>query len=220
MYHTTSVFSCISFLNAPDDKKPGIPVKNMSNCSNKTFLIYSWRLIFSKKSNFMGLFWVSQYFQMQHKFEHIRSPVIKCWRDPIIVSSVRKNKSVRKRRDPSPLRMEPGSLCCRAFIVTRSCAALWAADLGLSGQDPFQVLIFCHTHGVTTDHHGTEWESAHFSLLTYTGSQLTFMTQNEKVIIFRDLLTRGHNWPSWHRMKKWSFFMTYFHGVTTDLLYV
>ena len=130
LYHTTSVFSCISFLNAPDDKKPGIPVKNMSNCSNKTFLIYSWRLIFSKKSNFMGLFWVSQYFQMQHKFEHIRSPVIKCWRDPIIVSSVRKNKSVRKRRDPSPLRMEPGSLCSRAFIVIfakhRSWLWLWA----------------------------------------------------------------------------------------------
>ena len=142
LYHTTSVFSCISFLNAPDDKKPGIPVKNMSNCSNKTFVIYSWRLIFSKKSNFMGLFWVSQYFQMPHKFEHIRSPVIKCWRDPIIVSSVRKNKSVRKRRDPSPLRMEPGSLCCRAFIVTRSCAALRAADLGLSGQDAFRARTF------------------------------------------------------------------------------
>ena len=28
-------------------------------------------------------------------------------------------------------------------------------------------------------------KSAHFSWLTYTGSQLTFMTQNEKVIIFR-----------------------------------
>ena len=27
------------------------------------------------------------------------------------------------------------------------------------------------------------------------GSQRTFMTQNEKVMIFRYLLTRGHNWP-------------------------
>ena len=30
--------------------------------------------------------------------------------------------------------------------------------------------------------------------------------------------TRGHNWPSWHRMRKWWFFVTYLHGVTTDLL--
>ena len=32
----------------------------------------------------------------------------------------------------------------------------------------------------------TEWESDHFSLPT-----------------------RGHNWPSWHRMRKWSFFVTH-----------
>ena len=31
------------------------------------------------------------------------------------------------------------------------------------------------------------------------------------------LHTRGHNWPSWHRMRKCSFFVTYLHGVTTDL---
>ena len=31
--------------------------------------------------------------------------------------------------------------------------------------------------------------------VTNAGSQLTFMTQNEKVLIFRYLLTRGHNWP-------------------------
>ena len=49
---------------------------------------------------------------------------------------------------------------------------LRAADLGFSGQDAFRARTFG---------------------LTYTGSQLTFMTQNEKVIIFRDLLTRGHN---------------------------
>ena len=42
------------------------------------------------------------------------------------------------------------------FEANRSCAALRAADLGLSGQDAFQVLIFRHTHGVTTDHHDTE----------------------------------------------------------------
>ena len=71
------------------------------------------------------------------------------------------------------------------FLPTRSCAALWAADLGL-------------------------WSF----FVTYAGSQLTFMTQHEKVIIFRglrgvtidlhdtawesarfSLLTRGHNWP-------------------------
>ena len=36
-------------------------------------------------------------------------------------------------------------------------------------------------------------ESDHFSLLTYMGSQLTFMTQNEKVMIVRYLLIRGPN---------------------------
>ena len=81
-----------------------------------------------------------------------------------------------------------------------------------------KVIIFRGLRGVTTDLHDTAWESDHFSWLTYTGSQLTFMTQNEKAIIFCDLLTRGHNWPSWHSMRKWSFFVTYLHGVTTDLL--
>ena len=58
----------------------------------------------------------------------------------------------------------------------------------------------------------SNWKWTFF--VTYAGSQLTFMTQHEKVIIFRDLrgvttelhdtawesdhfswLTRGHNWP-------------------------
>ena len=78
-----------------------------------------------------------------------------------------------------------------------------------------KVMIFCDPRGVKTDLHDTEWESDHFSwptrghnwpswhrmrewwfFVTNAGSQLTFITQNEKVMIFRDLLTRGHNWPS------------------------
>ena len=58
-----------------------------------------------------------------------------------------------------------------------------------------KLLIFRHL--LTRGHNwpSTEWGSAHFSSLTYTGSQLTF-----------------------NRMRKCSFFVTYLHGVTTDLL--
>ena len=67
-----------------------------------------------------------------------------------------------------------------------------------------KVIIFRYLCGVTTDLHATGWESDHFSWLTlghncsswhsmrkwsffvaYAGSQLTFMTQHEKMIIFR-----------------------------------
>ena len=94
------------------------------------------------------------------------------------------------------------------FKITRSCAALRAADLGLSGQDALPFVFLQHVPSTlrlngtlliqktSRDEHGTptvllwcKWESAHGVI------QLTFMTQNEKVIIFRDLLTRGHNWP-------------------------
>ena len=96
----------------------------------------------------------------------------------------------------------------------------------------------------TMKNHDTAWESAHFSLLmrghnwpswhrmrkctffvSYAGSQLTFMTENEKVHIFRYLrgvttdlhdtelesahfllLTRGHNWP-FRCLDVWFFFL-------------
>ena len=77
------------------------------------------------------------------------------------------------------------------FLQTRSCAALRAADLGLSGQDAFRARTFGRFP--VSLFSPLELSSNHFSLLTYTGSQLTFMTQNEKVMIFRYLLTRGHN---------------------------
>ena len=76
-----------------------------------------------------------------------------------------------------------------------------------------KVIIFCYPRVVTTDLHDTGWGKDHFSLPT-----------------------QGHNWPSWHRMRKWSFFIThagskltfmtqdekviifrYPRGVTTDL---
>ena len=44
------------------------------------------------------------------------------------------------------------------FWTTRSCAALWAADL--------VSFSFCYLRGVTTDLHDTGWESDHFSLPT------------------------------------------------------
>ena len=116
------------------------------------------------------------------------------------------------------------------FKITRSCAALRAADQGLSGQDALPFVFLQHVPSTlrlngtlliqktSRDEHGTptvllwcKWESAHGVI------QLTFMTQHEKVLIFRYLLTQGHNWPSWHRMRKCSFFVTYLHGVTTDL---
>ena len=45
---------------------------------------------------------------------------------------------------------------------------------------------FRYLSGVTSDLQDTAWESDHFSSLT-----------------------RGHKWPSWHSMRKWSFFVTY-----------
>ena len=45
----------------------------------------------------------------------------------------------------------------------------------MKNQSGGKVLIFrLRLRRVTTDLHDTEWKSAHFSLLTYTGSQLTF----------------------------------------------
>ena len=59
------------------------------------------------------------------------------------------------------------------FDITRSCAALRAADLGFSGQDAFAQWHSFDPKNVTWQTRGpTEWESAHFSLPT-----------------------RGHNWP-------------------------
>ena len=112
------------------------------------------------------------------------------------------------------------------FKITRSCAALRAADLGLSGQDALPFVFLQHVPSTlrlngtlliqktSRDEHGTptvllwcKWESAHGVI------QLTFMTQHEKVLIFRywrtvptdlhdaawesphfSLLTRGPNW--------------------------
>ena len=66
------------------------------------------------------------------------------------------------------------------FVVTRSCAALRATDLGLSGQDAFRggagITEKRHVGGVTTD----IWDGGG------GGAGIT-----EK----RDWHTRGHNWP-------------------------
>ena len=73
------------------------------------------------------------------------------------------------------------------FERTRSYVALWAAGLGLSGQDAFAQWHSFDPKNVTWQTRGpTEWESDHFLLPT-----------------------RGHNWPSWHTMRKWSFFVTH-----------
>ena len=110
----------------------------------------------------------------------------------------------------------------------------------------------------TQGHNWPSWHSMRmwWFFVTYAGSQQTFMTQRKKVIIFCHLrgvttdlpdtawecddflsLMRGQNWPSWHSMRKWWFFvihagsqltimtqnekvMIFRHtrGVTTDLL--
>ena len=68
-----------------------------------------------------------------------------------------------------------------------------AADLGLSGQDAFWALLWSKKRYVTNM--GPQPTSFGANEKVLTGSQLTFITQNEKVMIFCDLLTRGHNWP-------------------------
>ena len=79
--------------------------------------------------------------------------------------------------------------------TTRSGAALRAADLGLSGQDAFaQWHSFDPKKRHVTNTGSNRMRKWSF-FFTHVGSQLTFMTQDEKVIIIR-----------------------YPRGVTTDLL--
>ena len=78
---------------------------------------------------------------------------------------------------------------------TRSCAALRAADLGLSGQDAFRGRTFGRFPASLFSPLAlsSNWTLILIQLLqcsffvSYAGSQLTLMTQNEKVHIFRYL---------------------------------
>ena len=69
------------------------------------------------------------------------------------------------------------------FELTRSCAALRAADLGLSGQD---AIAQWHSFDpkMSRDKHRAQQNEKVINFVTHAGSQLTIMTQDEKVIIF------------------------------------
>ena len=84
------------------------------------------------------------------------------------------------------------------FVQTRSCAALRAADLGLSGQDAFQARTFGRfpTSLFSPQAHGSKWILILIQLLQIKDRKMWHInkqTQFQKLLIFRD--SNDPNWP-------------------------